>query len=89
MKESALKHNVNVLRLYLHQGKILVYAKTVTVGTSCVFHKKYFTFHNGDCNLNSRTNFVIACGKCSVKVLSDIVVEIATLEISNINSEEF
>ena len=56
---------------------------------SCIFLKYYFTFYNRDWNSNLGTNFGITCGKCSMKLLSDIVVEIGMLEISNIISEQF
>ena len=51
----------------------------------CVFHKDYFTFYNQDWNSNSEINFGIICSNCSMKVLSDLVVKIGILEISNIN----
>ena len=57
----------------------------VIVHASCTFHKDYFTFYNRDWNSNSGTNFGIAFGKYSVKLLSDIMVKIGILEISNMN----
>ena len=53
----------------------------IIVDACCIFHKDYFTFYNRDWDSNSRTNFGITCGKYSVKLLSDIVVEIEVLEI--------
>ena len=50
-----------------------------------MFHKDYCTFYNRDWNSNSETNFDITCGKCSMKLLSDIVVKIGIIEISNMN----
>ena len=57
----------------------------IIVDTSCIFNKNYFTFYNRDWNSNMASNFGITCGKYSMKYLSDIVVEIRILEISNIN----
>ena len=57
----------------------------VIVDASCIFHKDYCTFYNQDWNSSWRSNFDITRGKCSMKFLSDIVVEIGILEISNIN----
>ena len=51
----------------------------------CVFHKDYFTFYNRDWNSKSETNFGITCSKCSMKLLSDLIVKIGILEISSIN----
>ena len=45
----------------------------------------YFKFYNRDWNLNLETNFGIACCNCSLKLLSDLVVKIGILEISNIH----
>ena len=55
------------------------------VDVSCIFHKDYFTFYNRDWNSNSETNFNITCGKCSMKLLSDIVIKFGIPEISNMN----
>ena len=49
------------------------------VEVSCIFHKDYLTFCNRDWNSNLGTNFGITCGKCAMKLLSDIVVEIGIL----------
>ena len=57
----------------------------IIVDISCVFHKDYFTFCNQDWNANSETNFGITCGKCLLKLLSDIVAKMGILEISSIN----
>ena len=57
----------------------------IIVEASCIFHKDYFTFDNQDWNSNSGTNFGLTCSKCSMKLLSDIVVKIVILEISNMN----
>ena len=59
----------------------------IIVDVSCVFHKDYFTFYNRDWNSHSETNFGITCSKCSMKLLSDLVVKIRILEISNTNFE--
>ena len=57
----------------------------VIADTSLIFHKDYFTFYNQDCNSSSGTNFGKTRGKRSMKLLSDIVVQIGMLEISNMN----
>ena len=57
----------------------------IIVDASCIFHKNYFTFYNRDWNSNSGTDFGVICGKCSMKLLSNIAVEIGILEISNMN----
>ena len=57
----------------------------IKVNASCLFHKDYFTFYNPDWKPNLGTNFGITCGKCSIKLLSDIAVETGILEISNLN----
>ena len=48
---------------------------------SCIFQKNYFTFYDRDWNSNSGTNLGMTCGKCWMKLLSDIEVEIGILEI--------
>ena len=55
------------------------------VGASCIFHNKIFTFCNRDWNSHVGTNFGVPCGKCSIKLLSDIIVEIGILEISSMD----
>ena len=57
----------------------------IIVEATCIFHKNYFTFYNRDWNSNLGTNFGMTCGKCSIKLLSDIAVEIEIIEISNMN----
>ena len=52
---------------------------TIIVEVSCIFHKDYFKFYNRDWNSNLGANFGITCGKCAMKLLSDIVVEIGIL----------
>ena len=61
----------------------------VIVQTSCIFGKDYFTFYNHDWSSNLGINFSITFGKCSIKLLSDIAVEIRILEISKRISEQF
>ena len=58
---------------------------SVIVDVSCIFHKDYFTFCKRDWKSNSVTTFGITCGKCSMKLLSDLVVEIGIPKISNMN----
>ena len=57
----------------------------ITIDVSCAFQKDYFTFYNRDWNSHSETNFGITCSKCSMKLLSDLVVKIGILEISNMD----
>ena len=57
----------------------------IMVDLSCVFHKYYFTFYDRDWNSNLETNFGITCSKCSRKLLSDLVVRIGILDITNMN----
>ena len=54
----------------------------IIVDANRMFHKDYFTFYNRDWNSNSEKNFGLNYGKCSMKILSDIVVEIGILETS-------
>ena len=54
----------------------------VIVHASFIFEKDYFTIYIRDWNSNSGTDFSITCGKCSRKLLSDILVEVRILEIS-------
>ena len=53
--------------------------------TSFIFHKDYFAFYNRDWNSNTRTNCGMTCSICSMKFLSDMVLEIGILEISNMD----
>ena len=55
----------------------------VIVDASFIIHNYYFTFYNRDWNSNTGTSFGITCGKSLMKLLSDIVVKIGTLEISS------
>ena len=57
----------------------------IIVDASWIFHKNFFTFYNRDWNSNLDTNFGITCDKWSMKLLSDIVIEIEILEISSMN----
>ena len=57
----------------------------VIVDASCIFHKDYFTFYNRDWISNWGVSFGITCGKCSMKFLFDIVVEIGIHEMLNMN----
>ena len=67
------------------------------VDITCVYFKDYFKFYNRDQFwrpiykqfINSETNFGITCSNCSMKLLSDLVVKIGIIEISNINFRVF
>ena len=59
--------------------------RRVIVDASCIFPKVYFTFYNRVWNSNTGTNFRKICGKFSMKLLSDIVVKIRILKISNMS----
>ena len=48
-----------------------------------MFHKDYFTFYIRNWNSHLGTNLGITCDKYSMKLLSDIIVEVGILEISN------
>ena len=58
--------------------------RIITDVTCKYFDKDYFTFYNRDLNSKLETNFGITC-KCSMKLLSDLIVKIGILELSNIN----
>ena len=56
----------------------------IIIKVTCAYFIK-ITFYNRDWNSKSETSFGITCSKCSMKLLSDVIIEIGILEISSIN----
>ena len=80
MKKRSLTHKVRKLLL-----NVLQWFRGNNRRNLRVFHKDYFTFYNRGWNSKLETNFGITYRKCSMKLLSDLIVKIGILEIWNIN----
>ena len=80
MKKKSLTHKVRKLLL-----NVLQRFRGNNRRNLRVFHKDYFTLYNRGWNSKLETNFGKTCRKCSMKLLSDLIVKIGILEISSIN----